>query len=155
VLHLLNLIEYYGFQFNSCSKGIVTRIRMNPIPGFCPRNPVFIHPNAFLFISNSPLPTHNLCCNHLLIICPLVAHILQVLQDFQHSVGKVGTACPEAHPAVGKAYPVAAPQPVPEEESPYPSEVGTAYLVEAKVNAQAGSQDEVEDRRSCQREVVA
>jgi len=89
------------------------------------------------------------------IICLLVVHILLAQQDFQRLVGKVGTACLEVHQVVEKAYPVAVTQPVPEEESPYPLVEGKAYLVEAKANAQADSQDEVEDRHSFRKEVVA
>jgi hypothetical protein len=99
----------------------------------------------------------SLYCLLILIIVHLVAHILLaqvVQQDFQHSVG-TETAYLEVHPAVGKAYPVVAIQLGLEEGSPYPLVVEKACLVEAKVDVQEDSQDEVEDPRSYRREVVA
>jgi hypothetical protein len=91
----------------------------------------------------------------ILTTCPLVAHNLLARQDFQRLAGKAETACPEVHPVVGKAYPVAVTQLVLEEESPYPLVVERACLVEAKVDVQEGSQVGVEDRRSFRKEEVA
>src|ERR1700712_2763558 len=83
-----------------------------------------------------------------------VAHILLVLQGFQHSV-ETGKAYLGVHPVVGKACPVVAIQLGLEEGSPSPLVVETACLVGAKADAQEDSQGEVEDPRSFRREEAA
>jgi hypothetical protein len=66
-----------------------------------------------------------------------------------------GTAYPEVPLVVEKAYLVVATQLGLAEESPSPSVVEMACLVEAKVDVREGWQGEVEDRHSWRREEVA
>lgn len=90
-----------------------------------------------------------------LIIFRPEAHILLAQQGLLHLADKVGTACLEDHPVEGMACLVAVSRLDLEEGSPCPLVVGTACLVEAKLDVQEGSQDEAEGRHSFRMVVVA